>query len=150
MVILAALLFLPRIFGLQPLAVLSGSMEPTYHVGSLIYVDKVGADKISVGDPMTFKLSGETVVTHRVVEKNEAEQYFVTKGDANENVDGGEVAFSNVIGKPLFSIPLLGYLATYAGTKTGKIILVTIILVVLILTFLPDILMKDEKDGGVE
>ena len=30
LIALVAALFLPRVFGLQPLAVLSGSMEPTY------------------------------------------------------------------------------------------------------------------------
>ncbi|MGL4284256.1 hypothetical protein [Eubacterium aggregans] len=35
---LAAIMMLPRLLGMTPLAVLSGSMEPTYHVGSLIFV----------------------------------------------------------------------------------------------------------------
>ena len=39
-VILAILLAGVRLFGLQVFTVLSGSMEPTYHVGSLIYVKK--------------------------------------------------------------------------------------------------------------
>lgn len=29
-----------RLFGLEPYCVLSGSMEPTYHTGSLIYYDR--------------------------------------------------------------------------------------------------------------
>ena len=37
-VILALLLGGVRLVGLRPFAVLSGSMEPAYHVGSLIYV----------------------------------------------------------------------------------------------------------------
>lgn len=37
-VALAVLLVGARIIGLQVYAVLSGSMEPTYHTGSLIYV----------------------------------------------------------------------------------------------------------------
>ena len=40
-VILALLLVGARVVGLQVFTVLSGSMEPTYHVGSLIYVKKV-------------------------------------------------------------------------------------------------------------
>ena len=40
-VLLALLLVGARIVGLQVFTVLSGSMEPTYHTGSLIYVKKV-------------------------------------------------------------------------------------------------------------
>ena len=152
MLLLVAMLFLPRVVGLKPLAVLSGSMEPTYHVGSLIYVKSVDPSSIEVGDPMTYKISADTMVTHRVVEKNEEAQTFRTKGDANDNEDGGDIAYANVVGKPLISIPFLGYIAVYAGTKTGMIVMITAVLVVLILTFLPDLLLgkDDGKDGGAQ
>ncbi len=149
MIALAVLMVIPKFFGVTPLAVLSGSMEPTYHVGSLIYVVKVDPADIKVGDPITFNISADTMVTHRVVEIDEANQTFTTKGDANDTNDGTPVSFSNVVGKPLFSIPLLGFLAVYLSSKSGNIILVTLIIVVLILTFLPDILLKDEnKEKG--
>lgn len=152
MILMVAALFLPRIFGLQPLAVLSGSMEPTYHVGSLIYVKDVDPASIEVGDPMTYKISEDTMVTHRVVEKNEENQTFRTKGDANDNEDGSDIAYANVVGKPLLSIPLLGYAAVYTTTKTGMIILITAIVIVLMLTFLPDLLLgkEEKKDGGAK
>ena len=40
-VLLAIALVGVRVVGLQPYVVLSGSMEPAYHVGSLIYVKSV-------------------------------------------------------------------------------------------------------------
>ena len=44
-------------------------MEPTYHVGSLLYVKKIAPEAVQVGDPITFVLDENlTVVTHRVVE----------------------------------------------------------------------------------
>lgn len=67
-VIIALLLVGARVFGLQVYAVLSGSMEPTYHVGSIIYVKSVDPSEIKVGDPITFVMNEElTVATHRVV-----------------------------------------------------------------------------------
>lgn len=39
-VLLALLLVGARVVGLQVFSVLSGSMEPTYHTGSLIYVKR--------------------------------------------------------------------------------------------------------------
>lgn len=151
LILAAAVLFLPKFVGMTPLAVLSGSMEPTYHVGSLIYVKDADPEEVQVGEPITFKISDDTMVTHRVVAIDQEAQTFQTKGDANDNVDGGAVAYENLVGKPVFTIPYMGYLAVYANTTTGMIITVTIILVILILTFLPDFLMKgDDEDEKAE
>lgn len=91
-------------------------------------------------------ISDDTMVTHRVVAIDTDARTFQTKGDANDNVDGGAVAYENLVGKPVFTIPYMGYLAVYANTTTGMIITVTIILVILILTFLPDFLMKGDDE----
>ena len=150
LLIFAALLFAPKVFGVEPMAVLSGSMEPTYHVGSVVYVNKgVSKEDIEVGDPITFKISEETLVTHRVIEIDSDGNYH-TKGDANDDADGGSVAYSDIVGVPIFTIPYLGYIATYINTKTGMILLVTAILVIILLTFLPDLLgiEDDKKKGG--
>ena len=66
-VILALLLVGARIVGLQVFTVLSGSMEPTYHVGALIYVKKTAPEDIQAGDVITFMLNETTTATHRVV-----------------------------------------------------------------------------------
>ncbi|WP_455682711.1 signal peptidase I [Thomasclavelia sp.] len=146
LIALAGILFVPKAFNIQPTAVLSGSMEPTYPVGSLIFVDhNVSKDDIEVGKAITFKISDTTLVTHRVVEINDKGEY-VTKGDANKSNDGDEVKFENVVGMPKFVIPYLGYIATYATTKSGMILLITIILVLILLTFIPDWISSDKKD----
>ena len=66
-VVLAMLLVGVRLFGLQVYTVLSGSMEPTYHTGSLIYVKKVDPYTLSTGDVITFMLNEETIATHRIL-----------------------------------------------------------------------------------
>ena len=55
-VVTAALLVGAKVIGFQTYSVLSGSMEPTYHTGSLIYVKKTDPQDIRVGDPITFCL----------------------------------------------------------------------------------------------
>ena len=115
-VILALLLVGARVVGLQVFTVLSGSMEPTYHTGSLLYVKKVDPYTIEVGQPITFMMNEDTVATHRVVgivpdDEDPTVIRFRTKGDANEAEDGGLVHYKNVIGTPVFSIPYLGYVA---------------------------------------
>lgn len=51
-VILAILLVGVRVIGLTPYVVLSGSMEPTYHTGSLIYVKKSILSKLKHKPPL--------------------------------------------------------------------------------------------------
>ena len=102
-VLLAVLLVGARLVGLQVFTVLSGSMEPTYHTGSLIYVKKVDPFTIKEGQPITFLLDEDTVATHRVVaivpdEEDPTVIRFRTKGDANEAEDGGLVHYKYVIG----------------------------------------------------
>ena len=67
-VLLAVALVGVRLIGLNPYVVLSGSMEPTYHVGSLIYVKDVDYKELKDGDPITFMLSEDAIATHRIIE----------------------------------------------------------------------------------
>lgn len=153
LVIVTALLLVGvRIIGLQPYTVLSGSMEPTYHTGSLIYVKNVKPQEVEVGQPITFVLNEDLIVaTHRVVEIDEENQRFYTKGDANDSVDGAPVHFNNLIGVPVFCIPYLGYVATFIQTPPGLYITIAVGAVLMLLIFLPDLLKlfkKDEKSGN--
>lgn len=143
-VVVALLLVGARLFGLQVYAVLSGSMEPTYHVGSVIYVEPVDPSEIQVGDPITFVMNEElTVATHRVVRIDAENSAFYTKGDANENPDAAPVHFNNLLGKPVFTIPYLGYISSYVQSPPGIYIAVGVGVLLLALAFLPDML-----DGG--
>ena len=149
-VLLALLLVGARIVGLQVFTVLSGSMEPTYHTGSLIYVKKVDPYTIEVGQPITFMLDENTVATHRVVgivpdEEDSSVIRFRTKGDANEAEDGGLVHYKNVLGTPIFSIPYLGYVADYIQHPPGMYVAISAGAVLLLLVFLPDVF-ADDKD----
>lgn len=145
-VLLAVLLAGVRVIGLQPFTVLSGSMRPAYEVGSLIYVKKIEASKIKPGDPITFVIDDNLkVATHRVVSVSEDGEYFTTKGDANEAEDGTPVYYKNIIGKPVFTIPYLGYVSAFIGTQQGIIISVTVAVIVLILAFVPDLLDKADR-----
>ena len=148
-VLLALLLVGARVVGLHVFTVLSGSMEPIYHTGSLIYVKEVDPYTIEVGQPITFMLDENTVATHRVVgivpdEEDPTVIRFCTKGDANEAEDGGLVHYKNVIGTPIFSIPYLGYVADYIQHPPGMYIAISAGAVLLLLVFIPDIF-ADEK-----
>ena len=140
-VILALLLVGARLIGLNVYTVVSGSMEPTYSVGDLLYVKKVAPESIRVGDPITFVLNEDLVIaTHRVVDIDDENQHFYTKGDANEVEDAAPVHFNNLIGKPIFAIPLIGYVSNWVQNPPGIYIAVGGGLILLLAVFLPDII----------
>ena len=143
-VVLAVLLVGVRVVGMQVFTVLSGSMEPTYHTGSLIYVKEVDPFQLEADDVITFMLDENTVATHRIVEVVPDEEdptvvRFRTKGDANDAVDGGLVHYKNVIGSPVFTIPKLGYVANYIQNPPGTYIAIAGGAFLLMLVFLPDL-----------
>ena len=148
-VVLALLLAGVRLFGLQVYTVLSGSMEPTYHVGSLIYVKKVDPFTLQSGDVITFMLDADTLAPHRIVgvvpdESDPTTVRFRTKGDANAMEDGSLVHYKNVVGSPIFTIPGLGYVASYIQKPPGLYFTIAAAVVILLLAFVPDLLGEDE------
>lgn len=152
-VVLVILLVGPRILGMHVFSVLSGSMEPTYHVGALIYVKNVDTSDLKAGDVITFMLDEDTVATHRIVgivpdEEAPSVIRFRTKGDANEVEDGSLVHYKNVIGTPVFTIPKLGYFADFIQHPPGTYIAISAAAVILLFLFLPDLLISD--DGSRE
>ena len=146
-VLCAVFLVGSRIMGYQVYTVISGSMEPKYSVGDLLYVKKTDVSKIKVGDPITFILNEDLVVaTHRVVRVDAENQRFYTKGDANEIEDSEPVHFNNVIGVPRFAIPKLGYVSDFVQNPPGMYITIGVGIVLILLVFAPDIISKKKKE----
>ena len=149
-VLLAVLLAGPRLVGMDVFTVLSGSMEPAYHTGSLIYVKDVDPFEIEPGQVITFMLSEDTVATHRVVgivpdEDEPGTIRFRTKGDANNVEDGSLVHYKNIIGTPVFTIPQLGYLANYIQNPPGMYLAISAGAILLMMVFIPDLFIKEEE-----
>lgn len=95
-------------YGIRPMIVMSGSMEPEIKTGSLCFVNtRAEYRKIREGDIITFNLAGAEI-THRAVEQKP--QGFITKGDANTVNDLGLVTKETFTGKAMFSVPYAGYL----------------------------------------
>lgn len=95
-------------FKINLLICMSGSMEKEIKTGSVCVITKrVSCENIKAGDIVTFKLGSQNV-THRVMEIKD--EYCITKGDNNENVDSFVLTNDKYVGKYLFSIPYIGYL----------------------------------------
>ena len=149
-VILALLLVGTRLLGIQTFVVLSGSMEPHYHVGSVIYVKDVPPDSLQVGDDISFLLNQKTVATHRIVEilpdsDDPAVFYFRTKGTNNDVVDANLVHSKNVLGKVVGTIPLLGYVSDFVQHPPGTYITMGAAAILILVVFLPDMIAPFKK-----
>ena len=142
---LAALLFVPRFLGYQEYAVLSGSMVPTIPVGALVYDKEADTSALEVGDVVTYQLSGDTLVTHRVIAMDEAAQTVTTQGDANNVEDGAPVPYSNIVGVYAFHVPYLGFLSIYGRTPLGITAVCGVLIVIILLNFLPDALSSENE-----
>ena len=129
-IIIAALLFAASkspnksIFGYRYYTILTPSMEPTHHVGDMVFVKIENADEISVGDVITFNPSSgsEAYLTHRVTEKitdyeGTGVTCFKTKGDANDSEDSFLIDESRVIGAVKLGIPKLGYVVRFVQLR---------------------------------
>lgn len=117
----------PRVVGMQSYAIISGSMEPAYPVGTLVYTEPADGAALKSGDVAAF-WRDEDVIVHRVRENDEAEGSLVTKGDANAEDDLHPVPYQNVLGKVVFSVPLVGYFLMALGSTEGMLLLGWIVL----------------------
>lgn len=146
-VLAAGVLVVPKWFGIEIFAVQSGSMEPKYHVGSVVFVQPAAPETIKVGDPITFRLDGQSslVATHRVTAIDTAKRQFTTKGDANEVEDMAPQSFDKLIGKVRFSIPVLGYVTMNMKTRQGIIVGCVLLIVIILLAVIPEFFKKKSK-----
>ena len=147
-VICALFLMGSRLLGFEVYTVISGSMEPEYMVGDLLYVKPVDPSTVQVGDDISFVLNEDLVVaTHRVVRVDAEKQHLYTKGDANETEDASPVHFNNVVGIPRFSIPKLGYVSDFIQNPPGMYITIAFVAILVILAFAPDFVKKNPESN---
>lgn len=91
---------------------MSNSMESVIPKGSLIVGDEVQADKLKVGDIITYINKDGLSITHQIVDiepsYNNGGPAFWTKGTDNVDRDEYIVPYANVKGKVIFHVPFIG------------------------------------------
>ena len=126
LIIIYVVVWLPNLFGYKPLVILSGSMEPTYDVGTIIYTKKVDKEEIKKNDIITF-ISENKYVSHRV--NDITDNGYVTKGDANNVDDILTVKYEDIVGKNAnITIKYIGYYIKFACEHLYLLIIAIIIL----------------------
>lgn len=141
-----------RLFGFEVYGVLTGSMEPEYPTGSLIYVKDIDTSSLEVGDTISFKLSENVIATHRIIElvpdeNNPSITRYRTKGDANSVADSSLVEVEQIIGKVVFCLPKMGYFLNYIQSPTGITTTVIVSILLVLLVFVSEMLTSDSDNA---
>jgi len=125
----------PSFLGYKPFIVLSGSMEPEFYSGDVVIVKEASPDTLNNSDIIAFR-SGESVITHRIVEIKDLEagkKQFITKGDNNNVEDSITVTSEMLEGKYLMRIAKIGNFAMFLQTPVGMIVFVALPLILFVL-----------------
>lgn len=147
---LALYLIVPRVLGMKTFAVLSGSMEPEIPVGSIVITEEVDPATITPGQIVTYQLEGDTMVTHRVVKNDKNKKQLTTKGDANSVEDSNPVPYEKVVGHTKSKLPYAGYVVIYIKTPIGIACVCGLLFILILLTFLPNVLSKEGDKKGTK
>ena len=146
----AAILFLNLsgktvfIFGRAAMWVKTESMEPVIPEKSYILVHEATAQDVKVGDVIVFKsddpaLNG-ALNTHRVIAIENGGAEFVTQGDNNLARDKQTAKAGNIVGIYERNLPVMSFFGRFLSTTFGITVIVLLIFVMILVTFLPDIL----------
>lgn len=129
LIVFVAIPALPITGSYKVLTVLSGSMEPAIHTGSVVVVGS--ASDYKIGDVITFSEAKreKTSITHRIVDikgSESEERSYLTKGDANKTPDQKDVRREDIQGKVIFTIPYAGYAVAEARKPLGFVLIIII------------------------
>ena len=133
---------IPSFFGYKNFIVLTGSMEPTLHMGDIVIVKET--TNIQDNDIIAFR-ERNSVITHRVFEvrKEGGKEYYITKGDANSDTDQELLDKEQIEGKYCFKIPFLGRVILFFQKPIG---MMTLFILVGIFLFLSSIKPKEKQN----
>ncbi len=131
-IIIYLVIILVGLFAAQHMnVVVSGSMEPVFHRGDIVFIQKADFLGIQEFDPTTLE-SGDIIVynaqwfpepvIHRIIEvgiDNNGQRFYITQGDNNPNPDQAPVYPLQIKSKvitigdqPLF-LPRIGYITLW-------------------------------------
>lgn len=109
------------IFKYTIVAIGSNSMSPSISRGDAVIIKSTkDYGSLKTGNIIIYKKENKLVI-HRIkeIKKENDKYYFITKGDANKNVDNWIVKEEEIIGKSLFKIKNIGYPTIWLSNILG-------------------------------
>lgn len=115
----------PNFLGFKTYVIVSGSMVPELEIGDIVIVKTINPEELEENEIISFR-KGQSVITHRIIEIMETDngREFKTKGDSNNTEDTEVIRNTEIEGKVIQKIPLIGKFALMLKSKKVIIILV--------------------------
>ena len=127
----------PEMFGISLLRISSNSMEPELMVGDIILIKNTDIEQINEGDIISYRGEKSSyagkIITHKVVSEPTFSEddgvYYLTTAGIREgaHVDP-EIKHTQVVGKLLCVVPLLGWVYNFFLTWYGFLLFLLIVL----------------------
>ncbi len=126
----------PKVFGYGILRVQTGSMEPHIEIGDVILIKETEPSKLSKGDVISYhgtqgELAGK-LITHQIISEpyeEDGRYFFTTQGTAHGTIPDPEIDDTQISGKVLCVIPLLGSLFDFFTHWYGYLAFILLLLV---------------------
>ena len=123
----------PNVMGFSVLRVVTGSMEPTLEINTVILIREVEPNNLQIGDIATYLRDDGLLITHRVY-SIETDDFgnniaFRLKGDAN-SAAGGLIPSEDIVGHVIFYSYAIGNMLMFFEIHFMSTIGVTIILLI--------------------
>lgn len=131
---------LTRLGYINPLVVISGSMEPGISKGDLLIDVRVPVDELHVGQVVSAKPDADHVpVSHRIVaiQRDGDTALLQLKGDANTSVDAPVYQISGTAWVPKWRVPYAGWVITKLIKPSVMYPLALAIAALIVLTLVP-------------
>lgn len=118
--------------------VLTGSMEPVISQGSMVVTMGVPGEQLEVGDIITYyPMTGyRDLVTHRIINHDREAGQITTRGELPTSVNDRPIGYDVIVGRVLFSIPVLGEIVESLSSpfSTAMAIMSIILLLLIVAT----------------
>ncbi len=133
---LFVLVVVMTVSGAKGYSVASDSMSPEFRRGDVVFVKATPFEELEKGDIVTVRFKArEGTYTHRIVSIDYDKKEIRTAGDNTSTIDTESASDSQILGKVLFSIPLVGYLSLLITNTTYVAVIALFVLAVMVVGF---------------
>jgi signal peptidase len=127
--IVAVVIVVPALLGMQRYVITGGSMTGTFSKGSVIYSRLTPTNQLKVGDIITFVPPGySSSITHRIIgieQGRDGRRVYHTKGDFNAAADPWAVNLVELRqARYVLQIPYIGYILAALAIRQVRVLLI--------------------------
>ena len=139
--------------GFRVFTIITGSMEPELQVGDVILVQEKTFEDLKLKDVITYESKGHgtdgMIITHRIIDIDNATKKIITKGDAND-IEDPAIDSSQVFGKVTYKFTLISLLTKLVRNKYGFYFLIFVPLVLVIFLEIADFVTQPKEEEEEE